>query len=172
MLYQVHLPVLLKGLFWYDRKMFISFGQVTVRVYNPFLHSFLLSLYLQEETSIPTFHRAPNMLWILRKVEGLQEFEKSVEVRQRGCLILRWRRLRHGSPCHSCVLCDCRWCSNPAPRWWRKLCRRLSAGHLSGFLCCCQTGYDIGSSAASELLGPNRKKNISDIKENAWKELT
>lgn len=81
-------------------------------------------------------------------------------VRRRDCLTLGWRRLRRGSPSRSCVLCGRRCCSSLVPRWWRKPCRRLSAGRLSGFLRCCQTGFDTGSNASSEPLEPNKRNHI------------
>ena len=123
-------------------------------------HSFPLTLW--EQLNFPHCHESPDMLQILGRLGGWMEYE-SVEVRRRGCLTLRWRRLCRGSSCRSCVPSDCRWCSSSVPRWWRKLCRRLISGHLSDFLCCCQTGYYTGSSAASKLLGPKQNSHISDI---------
>ena len=81
-------------------------------------------------------------------------------VRRRGCLTLGWRRLRRGSLCRSCVPSGRRCCSSPAPRWWRRPCRRRSAGRPSGSSCC-RTGCDTGSSASSGLLGPEQRNHTS-----------
>lgn len=128
-------------------------------------HSFS-SMYLWEVASFPGW-RAPSMWQILRVMVGWTESESTVCVRRRGCLTWVWRHLSRGSLCRSCVPSDRRCCSSPVPQWWRKLCRKLSAGHPSGFLCCCQTGYDTDSSAASEQLGPDQRDHISDI---SWQE--
>lgn len=116
-------------------------------------------MYLWEVASFPGW-RAPSMWQILRVMVGWTESESTVCVRRRGCLTWVWRHLSRGSLCRSCVPSDRRCCSSPVPQWWRKLCRKLSAGHPSGFLCCCQTGYDTGSSAASEQLGPDQRDHI------------